>query len=163
MPQKSGTSFGLEAGRIRVQQVIPVAKSKPHSSVSVKSVEVAVLAAKHPAQACVLGIDVAKFELMAVLRWADGSFQRPWRIVNLGEVGLLVEFCRVHIANRLATSLNAPAIATEFSNWECLAGNGMVRDAAPTKTGTFPRFQAKSGASPAASALGLRVLLAVKT
>jgi len=40
---------------------------------------------------CVLGIDVAKFELMAVLRWPDGSFQRPWRIGNPGEAGLLVE------------------------------------------------------------------------
>ena len=35
--------------------------------------------------------DAAKFELMGVLRWPDGSFQRPWRIGNPGEVGLLVE------------------------------------------------------------------------
>ena len=68
-----------------------MAKSKPYSSVSVKSVEVAALAAGHAGQACVLGIDVAKYELMAVLRWPDGSFQRPWRIVNPDEVGLLVE------------------------------------------------------------------------
>ena len=74
-----------------MQEVIPVAKSKPYSSVSVKSVEVGVLAAEHAGQACVLGIDVAKFELMAVLRWPDGSFQRPWRVGNPAEVGLLVE------------------------------------------------------------------------
>jgi transposase len=80
----------LEAGQIRVQEVIPVSKSKPYSSVSVKSVEVGVLVAEHRCQACVVGIDVAKFELMGVLRWPDGSFQRPWRIANPGEVGLLV-------------------------------------------------------------------------
>lgn len=74
-----------------MQEVIPVSKSKPYCSLSVKSVEVGVLVAGHAGQACVLGIDVAKFELMGVLRWPDGSFQRPWRIGNPGEVGLLVE------------------------------------------------------------------------
>jgi len=74
-----------------MQEVIPVSKSKPYSSMSVKSVEASVLAAEHRGQACVLGIDVAKFELMGVLRWPDGRFQRPWRIANPGEVGLLVE------------------------------------------------------------------------
>jgi transposase len=77
--------------RIRVQEVIPVAKSKPYSSVSVKSVDFAALAAEHPGQACVLGIDVAKFELMCVLRWPDGSFHRPWRVVNPDEAGVLIE------------------------------------------------------------------------
>ena len=67
-----------------------MAKSKPYSSVSVKSVDVAAFSAERAGQACVLGIDVAKFELMAVLRWPDGSFQRPWRVVNPDEVGLLV-------------------------------------------------------------------------
>lgn len=67
-----------------------MAKSKPYSSVSVKSVEVEVLAATHRGQACVVGIDVAKLELMAVLRWPDGSFLRPWRVVNPAEVGVLV-------------------------------------------------------------------------
>ncbi|HEY2589136.1 MAG TPA: hypothetical protein VGI81_25560, partial [Tepidisphaeraceae bacterium] len=56
-----------------------------YSSVSVKSVEVGVLAAAHRGQACVLGIDVAKFELMAVPRWPDGTFGRPWRIANPGD------------------------------------------------------------------------------
>ena len=74
-----------------MQEVIPVSKSKPYCSMSVKSVEASVLAAEHRGQACVLGIDVAKFELMGVLRWPDGTFGRPWRIANPGEVGLLVE------------------------------------------------------------------------
>ncbi|HWE93661.1 MAG TPA: transposase [Tepidisphaeraceae bacterium] len=68
-----------------------MSKSKPYSSMSVKSVDAGVLAAEHRGQACVLGIDVAKFELMGVLRWPDGTFGRPWRIANPGEVGLLVE------------------------------------------------------------------------
>ena len=33
---------------------------------------------------------VAKFELIGVLRWPDGSFQKPWRIANPDEIGLLI-------------------------------------------------------------------------
>jgi transposase len=73
----------------RVQEVIPVSKSKPYSSVPVKGVDIAALAAAHRGQACVVGVDVAKRELMAVLRWPDGSFQRPWRVANPGDLGLL--------------------------------------------------------------------------
>ena len=92
MPQKKRNEFRLGSRtRIRVQEVIPVSKSRPYSLVSVKRVEVGVLAVDHRGQACVVGIDVAKLELIGVLRWPDGSFQRPWQIANPGEVGLLVE------------------------------------------------------------------------
>ena len=90
--KRSGTRFRLGSRiRIRVQEVIPVSKSRPYSLVSVKRVEVGVLAAGRLGQACVVGIDVAKLELIVVLRWPDGSFHRPWQISNPGEVGLLVE------------------------------------------------------------------------
>ena len=68
-----------------------MAKSKPYSSVSVKSVEITSLIQAHVGQACVVGIDVAKFELMGVLRWPDGSFERPWRAVNPDELMTLVD------------------------------------------------------------------------
>jgi hypothetical protein len=73
-----------------------VSKSKPYSSVPVKGVDVESLAKGRAGQSCVLGVDVAKLELMAVLRWPDGpggSYQRPWRVANPGELGLLVEKC----------------------------------------------------------------------
>ena len=53
---------GSEAWRIHMQEVIPALKSKPYSGVSVKSVEVAMLARSHPGQACVVGVDVGKVE-----------------------------------------------------------------------------------------------------
>ena len=31
-----------------------------------------------------LGIDVGKFDLWLVCRWADGRFERPWRVKNPG-------------------------------------------------------------------------------
>src|SRR5208282_5615412 len=33
-----------------------------------------------------LGVDVGKYSLWAVCRWADGRFERPWRVVNPGEI-----------------------------------------------------------------------------
>lgn len=80
----------MEAWRFHVQEVIPVSKSKPYSSVSVKSVDVSMWVKAHAGQACVLGVDVAKFELMGVVRWPDGSFQKPWRIVNPDELSVLI-------------------------------------------------------------------------
>lgn len=38
-----------------------------------------------------VGLDVAKHEIVAVLRWSDGSFERPWSIHNPSEINLLVD------------------------------------------------------------------------
>ncbi len=37
-----------------------------------------------------LGVDVGKFSLWAVCRWADGRFERPWRVQNPSEIPTLV-------------------------------------------------------------------------
>src|SRR5829696_9301884 len=41
-------------------------------------------------QAAVVGVDVGKLEMRAVLRWADGTFERPWAVDNPGQIGALV-------------------------------------------------------------------------
>jgi transposase len=38
-----------------------------------------------------VGLDVAKHEIVAVIRWPDGSFERPWSVGNPNEIGRLVE------------------------------------------------------------------------
>lgn len=38
-----------------------------------------------------VGLDVAKHEIVAVVRWPDSTYQRPWNVDNPGEIGLLVE------------------------------------------------------------------------
>ena len=38
-----------------------------------------------------VGLDVAKAELVVVVRWADGSSERPWSVKNPSEIGLLIE------------------------------------------------------------------------
>jgi transposase len=42
-------------------------------------------------QAVYLGFDVGKQEVLAVVRWPDGSFERPWLAKNPTEIGELVE------------------------------------------------------------------------
>jgi hypothetical protein len=37
-----------------------------------------------------LGIDVGKFSLWPVCRWADGRFERPWRVANPQEIPTLI-------------------------------------------------------------------------
>jgi len=41
----------------------------------------------------VMGLDIAKKEIVACVRWGQGRFERPWKIVNTGEIGLLIELC----------------------------------------------------------------------
>jgi transposase len=37
-----------------------------------------------------VGIDVGKFDLLVICRWADGRFERPWRVKNPWEIPTLV-------------------------------------------------------------------------
>jgi transposase len=69
-----------------VPEVIPVSRSKPYSSVSVKCVEIEAIARQWAGQRCWLGVDVGKAEFRGVLCWPDGSFHRPWKIKNPGEI-----------------------------------------------------------------------------
>jgi transposase len=39
----------------------------------------------------VVGVDVGKLDMRAVLRWADGTFERPWAVANPGQIAVLVE------------------------------------------------------------------------
>jgi transposase len=43
------------------------------------------------ASVVVVGVDVGKLEMRAVLRWADGTFERPWSVANPARIGALVE------------------------------------------------------------------------
>ena len=68
-----------------------MSRSRPYCGVSVNKVNIESLALEHRGVSCVLGIDVAKLELVAVARWPDGTFERPWQVRNPSEVGILIE------------------------------------------------------------------------
>jgi transposase len=47
-----------------------------------------------------LGVDVGKFDVLVVCRWADGRFERPWRIKNPWEIATLIALVRQVKADR---------------------------------------------------------------
>lgn len=42
-----------------------------------------------------VGLDIGKGEILAVVRWCDGSFERPWKVKNPTEIHLLVTLLQV--------------------------------------------------------------------
>jgi transposase len=73
-----------------MQEVIPVGRSKPYSSISVKLVEIDSLCKGRDAQRCTVGVDVAKAEFFVAVHWPDMSFEKPWKVASPGGIGLLV-------------------------------------------------------------------------
>ena len=44
--------------------------------------------------AVTVGLDIGKREVFAVVRWSDGTFERPWKMQNPSEIGTLVQLLR---------------------------------------------------------------------
>jgi transposase len=55
-----------------------------------------------------VGIDVGKHKLFAVCRWADGKFERPWRVTNPSEIAELVTLLqRVGAGRKLVVAMES--------------------------------------------------------
>ena len=52
-------------------------KRRKYRATDVKDVALESLLARAPQGAAVAGLDVSKFEAFTVMRWRDGSFERP--------------------------------------------------------------------------------------
>jgi transposase len=74
----------------RMQEVIPVKHRSPYSLVDVNDVSVESIIERRRGQALVIGVDVAKAELIACLVAPDRCFDRPWRMESPGQVRLLL-------------------------------------------------------------------------
>jgi transposase len=61
-------------------------KREAYRAVDVKRIFVESLVADTAGLAAVVGLDVAKSEFLAVVRWSDGRFERPWRAKNPEEI-----------------------------------------------------------------------------
>jgi transposase len=66
-------------------------KSKAYRAVNVKKVAWQQVVAGHEGQGAVLGFDVGKRSILAMLRWGGSDFERPWRVDNPDEVRQLAE------------------------------------------------------------------------
>src|SRR2546428_2621162 len=95
----------LGSRAVRMQEVIRVRHRTPYSLVDVKQVCVESLARRWHGQELVVGVDVAKGELVACVVGPDRSFERPWRIGSPGQIGAvtttlaeLARHCRLVVA-----------------------------------------------------------------
>ena len=73
-----------------MQEVIPVKRKNPYSSVDVNVISVEPLARQHAGRAAAVGVDVAKGELVLCVVWPDRSFERPWSVRSPGQIRLAV-------------------------------------------------------------------------
>lgn len=81
-------------------------KSRAYRSTSVNQVDWTGSNRTEQQQVVHAGLDIGKFELMSVLRWPDGSFERPWRTKNPDEIVRLVDLlCRVHESHQLTVAM----------------------------------------------------------
>jgi hypothetical protein len=84
-----GTSEGVEVSQPLLWEVIPMI-SKAYRATRVNQVDGDRLARGHDGLDLTLGIDVGKHDLWPGVRWADGPFERPWRVKNPVEIPTLV-------------------------------------------------------------------------
>ena len=66
-------------------------KREAYRTVAVNRVLIDSLVADRREVSAVVGIDVAKSELIGVVRWSDGRFERPWKAENPGEIRDLIQ------------------------------------------------------------------------
>jgi transposase len=69
-------------------------KREAYRSVDVKQVSIDSLTGDKPAVPVAVGIDVAKSESLAVVRWECGNFERPWRVKTPEEIPVLIDRLR---------------------------------------------------------------------
>jgi transposase len=75
-------------------EVIPVKRKNPYSLVNVNEVSLEVLTRGRPGHRAVVGVDVAKGELVMCVVWPDREFERPWRVKSPGQLSLAVSTLR---------------------------------------------------------------------
>jgi transposase len=61
-------------------------KREAYRAVDVKQVFVESLVANKAGVAAIAGLDIAKSEILATVRWSDGHFERPWRVKSPEEI-----------------------------------------------------------------------------
>jgi hypothetical protein len=79
--------------RTRVQEVIPM-KSKAYRATAVNRIDADQLSRSHPGQALTVGLDIGKYHVLAVARWPDALFARPWLVANPEQLPVLLTLRR---------------------------------------------------------------------
>jgi hypothetical protein len=65
-----------------MQEVIPMKQSKAYRATAVNRVDAGRVGQAHPGQPVTIGLDIGKYRILAVARWPDAQFERPWLVAN---------------------------------------------------------------------------------
>jgi transposase len=81
-------------------------KSKAYRATAVNRVDAGPVGQGHPGQALTVGLDIGKYRVLAVARWPDGQFERPWLVANPEQLpDLLALLRRLRQGHPLAVAL----------------------------------------------------------
>jgi transposase len=69
-------------------------RRRAYRATDVKDVQLEKVLSRAPAEAVTVGADIGKEAIYSVVRWSDGSFERPWKAKNPEEVATLVGVLR---------------------------------------------------------------------
>jgi transposase len=69
-------------------------KSKAYRATAVNRVDAAAVRHGHAGQPLTVGLDIGKYRVLAVARWPDAQFERPWLVDNPAQVPDLVALLR---------------------------------------------------------------------
>src|SRR3990172_345160 len=69
-------------------------KRRAYRATEVKNVLLEEVLRSAPAGAATAGLDIGKYEVRAVVRWKEGSFERPWKARNPSEIEAVVGLLR---------------------------------------------------------------------
>ena len=78
-------------------------KRRAYRATAVKKVVLAKVLESAPAGDVHLGMDIGKGEVFTAVRWADRTFERPWKAKNPTEIGELVGLLRALAGDRVVT------------------------------------------------------------
>jgi transposase len=106
---------------------------KAYTATRVNQVDLGPLLAGRDGLAVTVGVDVGKYEILAVGRWADGRFLRPWRVKNPDEVGLLRTRLQELAANRPLVVALEPSGTYGDALRQALADGGLEVQRVSTK------------------------------
>src|SRR5215475_9068302 len=67
--------------RNRVLEVIPM-KSKAYRATVVNRIDAQQVSRGHAGQPLTVGLDIGKYRVLAVARWPNAHFERPWLVAN---------------------------------------------------------------------------------
>lgn len=68
--------------------------SKAYRATAVKRIDARPVSQGHAGQPLTLGLDSGKYRVLAVARWPDGQFERPWLVANPGDLPRLLTLLR---------------------------------------------------------------------